>query len=168
MFWTCSDLHIIFTYIPFKVQMFLTFWKPDVMFPFNFLAMFLQLFLLCCDIIYGISCIYSLGCLSCGNVICGIDAICLIDWTTSGTTLTIVGLIDGSTLPLIVFCALKSVLFCSLFTFELEALPYSTLFFLLKALLGKSVAAFFLFYSVIFISSLFLLTLASGFCGLSF
>jgi hypothetical protein len=33
-----SGFHPIFIYIPFKVQMFFTFWKPYVMFPLNFLV----------------------------------------------------------------------------------------------------------------------------------
>jgi hypothetical protein len=73
----------------------------------------------------------------------------------------------GSTLPLMMR-ALKFVFFCSFFTPELEVPPSSILFFLLKTLLGKSLAIFFLFSSVIYISSLVLLTLADGLCGLSF
>ncbi len=46
MFQTCSGFHLIFTYIPFKVQMFLTLLKPYVMFPFDSLALFPQLSLL--------------------------------------------------------------------------------------------------------------------------
>jgi hypothetical protein len=42
------------------------------------------------------------------------------------------------------------------------------LFFLLKTLLEEFVATFFLFSSVVFISSLVLLTLVGGFCGFSF
>jgi hypothetical protein len=42
------------------------------------------------------------------------------------------------------------------------------LLFLLKALLGESTTTFFMFSSVIYISSLVLLTLAGGFYGLSF
>jgi hypothetical protein len=57
---------------------------------------------------------------------------------------------------------------CSLFTFELEVPLSSTLFFLLRTLLGESSVAFFLFSSVIYISSLVFLTLASGFYWLSF
>jgi hypothetical protein len=57
---------------------------------------------------------------------------------------------------------------CSLFTLEPEAPPPSILFFLLRALLGEYATTFFLFSSVVYISSLVLLTLASGFCGLSF
>jgi hypothetical protein len=56
----------------------------------------------------------------------------------------------------------------SLFTPKHKALPSSTLFFFLKTLLGKYVAAFFLFSNVVYISPLVLLTLASGFYGLSF
>ncbi len=51
---------------------------------------------------------------------------------------------------------------------EHEAPPSSTLFFLLKALLGESVTTFFLFSNVVYISSLILFTLASGLYGLSF
>jgi hypothetical protein len=56
----------------------------------------------------------------------------------------------------------------SFFTPKPKAPPSSTLFFLLRALIGKSVVAFFLFSSVVYNSSLVLLTLAGGFCGLSF
>jgi hypothetical protein len=107
------------------------------------------------------SCLYSFNCLSCGDVICGIVAICL-------TTCTIVGTVDGSTLALMIFYALKFVLSCSFFILEPKAPPSSTLFFFLKTLLRKSVVVFFLFSSVIYISSLVLLTLAGGFYGLSF
>ncbi len=43
---------------------------------------------------------------------------------------------------------------CSLFILELEVPPSSTLFFLLKTLLGKYVIVFFLFSNVVCISSL--------------
>jgi hypothetical protein len=42
------------------------------------------------------------------------------------------------------------------------------MFFLLKTLIGKSAATFFLFYNVFYISSLVLLTLVGGFYGISF
>jgi hypothetical protein len=115
----------------------------------------------CGDVIYGISCLCSLNYLSCGDVICDIVAICLIAYT-------IVGITDGSTLPFIILCALKSMLSCSLFTFKLDVPPSSTLFFLFRAFLGESIAAFFLFSSVFYISSLVLLTLAGVFYGFSF
>jgi hypothetical protein len=51
---------------------------------------------------------------------------------------------------------------------ELEGFPFSTLFFLLKALIGESAEAFFQFSNVIYISSLVLLTLVGDFYGLSF
>jgi hypothetical protein len=54
-----------------------------------------------------------------------------------------------------------------LFILKPEASP-STLFFLLRALLEKFDATYFLFSSVVFISSLVLLTLVGGFCGFSF
>jgi hypothetical protein len=56
------------------------------------------------------------------------------------------------------------VLSCSFFTLKLEALPFSTLFFFLKTLLGESAVFFFLFFSVVYISYLVVLTLASGLC----
>jgi len=140
--------------------MLLALWKPYVMFPFNSLVLFPQLSLLWrCHLWY--SCLCSLGCLFCGDVIYGIVVIYL-------TTCTTVGIVDGSILPLITFCAFKSMLSCSLFTPELEVPPSSTLFFLLRTLLGKSVTTFFLFFSVVYISSLVFLTLANGFYGLSF
>jgi hypothetical protein len=54
------------------------------------------------------------------------------------------------------------------FTLELEALLSSTLFFFLKTLIDEFIATFFLFSSVVYISSLVFFTLASGFCGFSF
>jgi hypothetical protein len=42
------------------------------------------------------------------------------------------------------------------------------LFFLLKALLGKSVIFFFLFSNDVYISSLVLLTMVGSLCGFSF
>jgi len=90
----------------------------------------------------------------------GIARVCLTTYTTISTIVTIASTTDGSTLPLIIFN--------SLFIFELKVPPSSTLFFLLKALLGESMAAFFLFFNGIYISSLVFLTLTNGFCGLSF
>jgi hypothetical protein len=58
--------------------------------------------------------------------------------------------------------------FFSLFTYKLVALPSSTLFFLLRKLLGEFTLAFFLFSSDVYISSLVLLPLADGFYGFSF
>jgi hypothetical protein len=92
----------------------------------------------------------------------------LVAYTTVSNTLTIVGTVDGSTLPLIIFCAPTFVLSCSLFTLELEAPPSSTLFFLLQAFFGEFVTTFFLFSSVVYIFSLILLTFARGLCGFSF
>jgi hypothetical protein len=40
---------------------------------------------------------------------------------------------------------------CSLFTPKPKPPPSSTLFFLLRALLGESIVTFFLFYSVIYL-----------------
>jgi hypothetical protein len=110
----------------------------------------------------------SLGYISCGDVICGIVVVCLTTWTIGGIALTIVGTTNGSSLPLIIFCALKFVLTCSLFTPKPKFHPSSILFFLLRALLGEFATTFFLFFSVLYISSLVLKTLVGGFFGLSF
>ncbi len=120
------------------------------------------------DVICRISCLYSLDCFFFGDVICGIAIICLTAHTIVSTTLTIVGNTNSLTLPLIIFCTFKYVLSCSLFTHELEAPSSLTLLFFLKALIGESVVAFFIFSNVVCISSLVLLTLASGLRGLSF
>ncbi len=56
----------------------------------------------------------------------------------------------------------------SLFNLKPKAPFYSTLFFLLRALLQESTVTFFLFSRVVYISSLILLTLVAGFCGFSF
>jgi len=147
--------------------MFLTFWKPYVMFPFNSLLCSYNC-LSYGDVICGISYLCSFGYLYCGDVICGIAIVFLTTWTIGGTTFTIVGTTNGSTLPLIIFYALKFVLSCSLFIPKLKVRPSSTLFFLLRAFLGESVTTFFLFSNVVCIFSLVLLTLASGFFRLSF
>ncbi len=94
------------------------------------------------DIIYGISSLCSLGCLSCGDVIYGTIVVCLTACTIHGTALTTVGTTNGSTFPFIIFCAFKSMFFCSLFILELEVPFSSTLFFLFKALIGKPIAIF--------------------------
>ncbi len=98
------------------------------------------------NVICGTSCLYSLSYVSYGVIICGIFNVYLTAYTTVGT-------IDGSTLPLIIFCALKFVLFCSLFSPKPKDSPFSTLFFFLITLLGKFVAVFFLLSSVVCISS---------------
>jgi hypothetical protein len=63
------------------------------------------------DVIYGTFHFYSFNCHSCGDVICGTFIVCL-------GTCTIVSIVDGSTLPFIIFCALDFMLSCSLFTPE--------------------------------------------------
>ncbi len=68
------------------------------------------------DVIYGISCFCSLDYLFYGDVICGIIVVCLTTCTIVGIALTTIGIIDGSTLPFIIFYALKYVFSCSLFT----------------------------------------------------
>jgi hypothetical protein len=103
-----------------------------------------------------------------GDVICGTITICLTTYTIANITLTTIGTTYGSIMPLIILCAFKYVLSYSLFTHKLEAPPSSTLFFLLRALLKESVAAFFLFSNGVCIFSLVLLTLAGGFYELSF
>ncbi len=116
---------------------------------------------------YGTFRLCSLSCLSYGVVIFGTYIIYLVAYTTIGTIHTTISIVDGSILPLIILCALTFVLSCSLFILKHEALS-STLFILLRALLGKSAPAFFLFSNVVYISSLVLLTLASSFCGFFF
>ncbi len=122
----------------------------------------------CGDVICGISCLCSFGYFSCGDVICDITIICLITCNTNGTTMIIVGTVDGFTLPLIIFFTFKVVFSYSLFIHEHEVPFSSTLFFLLRALLRKSIVIFFLFSNVVYISSLVFLTLVDCFCGLSF
>ncbi len=112
-------------------------------------------------------CLYSLSCLSCGDVICGTSAVYMAACTTISTTYTNVGTLDGATLPFITFCALTSMFSCSRLTFEPKGPPSSTLFFLLRALLGDSIVAFFLFSNATY-NSIIIFTLAGGFCELSF
>ncbi len=106
------------------------------------------------NVIRGTPYLYSFNCLSCGDVIYGTFVVYLITYTTIGITRTIVGITNGSTPPFIILCALAYVLSYSLFILESKALPSSTLFFFLKALLGESIIAFFLFSNVVYISSL--------------
>jgi hypothetical protein len=114
------------------------------------------------------SCLYSLNYPSCGNVICGTYVVYLTTCTTISTTHTTIGTTNGSTLPLIIFCALTSMFSYSFFTLKLEAPPSSTLFFFLRILLGKFTPTFFLFSSDVYIFSVVLLTLFGGFYGFSF
>jgi hypothetical protein len=123
--WTSSGLHPIFIYIPIKVHIS----SPSR----NLVSCTLLiscLYSLNClsygNVIYGTSYFYSINGLSCGDVIYGTFVVCLATSTIVSTTRTIVGTIDGSTLPLIIFYALTSVLSCSLFIIESEALPSST------------------------------------------
>ncbi len=110
----------------------------------------------------------SLSYLSCGDVICGMSVICLTTCTTIGTTCINVSTSNGAILPLTTFYAFTSMLSYSLLTPEPKVPPSSTLFFLLRALLGDSTAPFFIFSNVIFISSLIHFTLVSSFYGFSF
>ncbi len=154
MLWTSNGLHPTFIYICIKVHMFFTLFtlmscplSTSWLYSFNYLF--------CGNVIYGTSSLCSLKCVSCGVVIYGISTVYLASCTTIGTTLTIVGTIDGSILPLIIFYVFKFVLSYSLFTLEPKAPPSSTLFFLLRAFLGKSTTTF-LYSSVVCISSLVL------------
>ncbi len=122
----------------------------------------------CDDVIHSISCLCSFGYLIYGDVIYDIVIFYLTTFTTSGITLTTIGTAYGSTIPFIIFCAFKYVLSCTLFTPKPEAPPSSTQFFLLKSLIGKSTTTLFWLYNVVYISSLVILTLVDGFCGLSF
>ncbi len=115
------------------------------------------------DVIYGISCLCSLGCLFCGDVICGTIVVYITTCTIVDIVFTTIGIVDGFILPLIIFCAFKYVLSYSLFILEPKVSPSSTLFLFLKTFLGESVVAFFLFSSAIYISSLVFLTLAQWF-----
>ncbi len=122
----------------------------------------------CGDVICGNLCLCSLCYLSCGNVICGTSIIRLATYTIIGTARTIIGISNGSILPFVIFFALTSMFFCSLFILQLEVAPSSTMFFLLSALIRESTTTFFLFSNVVYISSLVLLTSTCGFCGLTF
>jgi len=92
----------------------------------------------------------------------------MVACTTISTTHTIVGIVDGFTLPLVIFYALAFAFSYFVFTTEFEAPPSSTLFFLLITLYVEFVIAFFLFSSLVCISSLVILTLVGGFYGFSF
>ncbi len=115
----------------------------------------------CGDVMFGISCLCSFNCLPCEDVIYGTIEVYL-------TTCTIINILDGSTLPFIIFCGFKSMLSYSFFILEPKIPPSSTLVFFLRALLREYVATFFLFFGVVYISSLVFLTLVGGFYGLSF
>jgi len=106
------------------------------------------------DVICGTSCFYSLNFLSCGDVICDTCAVYLATCTIVGTTRTIVGITNGSTLPFIIFFAFTFVLSYSLFTLEFKAPPSSTMFFFLRTRLGEFATTFYLFSSVFYISCL--------------
>ncbi len=137
--------------------MFLTFSKPYLMFPLNFLSLLLQLSLLWkCHLWYLLPLLPQLSFLR--DAIYGIFVVCLVVCTTIGIARTIVGIIDGSTLSLINFYAFTFVLFCSFFTPKHEALLSLILFFLLKSLIGEFVITFFLFSNVVHNSSLILST----------
>jgi hypothetical protein len=153
MLWTYNGLHPIFIYIPSKCKCFS---------PFGNLILCSPLILYLCsfnylsygNVICGTSCLYSFSCFSYKDFIYGIFVVCLTICTIVGIVHTTIGTIDGSTLPLIKIRALTFVLSYSLFTLKHEAPSSSILFLLLKALIGKFVATFFLFYDVVCNSSL--------------
>jgi len=87
------------------------------MFPFNFLVLFPQLPFLW-KVIYGTPCFCSLSYLSYGVVICGTFVVYMVACTTIGTTHTIVWIVDGFTLPLVIFYALAFALSYFVFTPE--------------------------------------------------
>ncbi len=160
--WFPSNLHIHphqSANVPHPLNLASCFFLTSWLCSFNYLS--------CGDVIYGTSYLCSFSCLSYGHVIYGTFVVYLTACTIVGTACTTIGTTNGSTLPLIIFCVLTSMLSYSLFTLEPKAPPSSTLCFLLKTLLGKFVAAFFLFSSVVYISSLVLLTLVDGFCAQS-
>jgi len=105
---------------------------------------------------------------TCEDVIYGTSIVYLATCTIVGTTNTIGSTANGSTLLVIIFCALTSMLSYFFFTREPKVPPSSIMFFLLKALFKKSTTTFFLFFSVVCIFSLVLKTLVGGFCGFSF
>jgi hypothetical protein len=90
-------------------------------------------------------CLYSLSYFSYEDVICGTSKVCLV-------ACTIVGIVNATTFPLIIFCAHASMLSCSFLALNPKAPPSSALFFLLRSFLGNFVVAFFLFSSVVYIS----------------
>jgi hypothetical protein len=110
----------------------------------------------CEDVICGTFCFCSFSYSSCGDVIYGTFVVYLATCTTIGIAHTIVGTINGSTLPLMIFCVFAFMFSYSLFTPEHETFPSSTILFLLKAFLAEFVAAFFLFSIVVYIFSLVL------------
>ncbi len=105
----------------------------------------------CGDVIYGTFCFSSLSCPFCGDVIWGTSIVYMVTCTTISTTCTTINIAYGSTLPLIIFCALTYVVFCSFFI-EPKTPLSSTLFFILKALLVEFATTFFLFFSVVCIT----------------
>jgi hypothetical protein len=155
MLGTYNCLHPIFIYICIQVHIF----SPSE----NLVSCSLLtswLYSLSCvsygDVICGTSCFCSLSCVSRGVVICGTSTICLTACTIIKLAFTNVDIANGSIFPLIILCALKFVFSYSLFIPKLEVLPSSTLFFFLKALLGEFFVVFFWFYNVLYISSLIL------------
>ncbi len=119
----------------------------------------------CGDVIYGISYLCSFSCPSRGDVICGTFVVYMVAYNPIST---IVSIVDGSTLPLIIFYAFALMLSCSLFVLKLKVPPPSTLLFLLITFLGESTTTSFLFSNVVYISTLVLLTLVDGLFGFSF
>ncbi len=91
MLWICNKLHLIFIYIPIKMQMFFTFQKPCVMYPLNFLNLFHVLSLMSrCHLWYLLPLLPQL--FLCGDVIYDISTICLVTCTMVGITIPLLAL----------------------------------------------------------------------------
>jgi hypothetical protein len=73
--------------------------------------------------------LYSLDYISCGDVIYGTFVVYLAAYTIVSTTCTNVSIANGSTLPLIIFCAIAFVFSRSFLTLEPEAPPSLVFFF---------------------------------------
>jgi hypothetical protein len=96
-----------------------------------------------------------------GDYICGASTLCLPTYIN-------VGIVNGVTLPLIIFWVLASVFSYCFFTLNPKVPLSLTLFFLFKALLKDYATIFLLISNAICISSVVLLTLVYGFYGLFF
>jgi len=122
LLWICNGFHPIFIYICIKMHIFSPFAN---LVSCSFLTSWL--YSLSClsygDVIYGTSYLCSLSCVSCGIIICGISIVYLVACTIVGIAFTTINSANGSTMPLIIFYAFISMLSYSLFTPKLEAPP---------------------------------------------
>jgi hypothetical protein len=142
-------------YIPMKVKMILTLWKPCVMFPLNFLALLIQLSLLWkCHMWYLLPLLLRLSLLwrchlwylyslfSCLYNCWHYPYLCWhYKWFHFAFHHFLCPYIYALMFPLIP---------------KREAPPSSTMFFFLKTFFGEFVVAFFLFFNASYISSLVL------------